>query len=172
MHVQSLGAATQLVVAGTCAIGLLPCVITDMTRLKTLPVVTTELIPVIAPGHPLATAKGRVASETLYRHVQLVLTDASDLTSGRDLGVLSSRTWRVADLGAKKSMLLAGLGWGNMPAHLVADEIESGQLKRIDPEGFDPMTATLVLGAAHSAERSLDPAASWMIEYLVSVKDA
>ena len=172
VYLQSLGAATQLVVDGTCVIGLLPFVITDMTRLRSFPIVTTELIPVVAPTHPLAVVEGRIAPETLHLHVQLVLSDVSGLTAGRDFGVLSSRTWRVADLGAKKSMLLAGLGWGSMPAHLVADEIESGQLKRIDPVGFDPMTATLVLGAAHSAERSLGPAANWMIEYLVSVKDA
>jgi DNA-binding transcriptional LysR family regulator len=45
------------------------------------------------------------------------------LTAGRDYGVLSGRTWRLADLGAKQSMLLAGLGWGNMPAHLVEADI-------------------------------------------------
>ena len=171
VHVQSLGAATQLVVEGTCGIGLLPFVITDMTRLKTFPIVMTELIPVVAPTHPLAIVEGRIAPETLHLHVQLVLSDASELTAGRDFGVLSSRAWRLADLGAKKSMLLAGLGWGSMPAHLVVDEIERGRLKRIDPAGFDRMTATLVLGAAHSAERSLGPAAGWMIEYLRRMKD-
>ena len=95
-----------------------------------------------------------------------MLSDASDLTSGRDYGVLSSRTWRLADLGAKKAMLLAGLGWGSMPAHLVADEIAQSLLVRIAPLGFDAMTARLVLGAAYSERRSLGPAAAWMIDHL------
>jgi hypothetical protein len=44
-------------------------------------------------------------------------------------------------------MLLAGLGWGNMPAHLVEDEIKDGRLAVIQTAGFDSVTA-LVLGAA------------------------
>ncbi len=171
VHVRSLGAAAQLVIDGACTIGMLPFVISDLTPLKTFPMLTTELMPVVAPAHPLAAVEGPIPTETLREHVQLVLSDASDLTAGRDYGVLSSRTWRLADLGAKKSMLLAGLGWGSMPAHLVAEEIEGGQLKRINPVGFDQMTATLVLGAAYSAERSLGPAAGWMIDYLLYMKD-
>ncbi len=166
VHVRSLGAAAQLVLDGTCTLGLLPFVITDLTSLKTFPILHTELVPVVAPGHPLATEAGPIETETLHRHVQLVLSDSSDLTAGRDYGVLSSRTWRIADLGAKKSMLLAGLGWGSMPAHMVRDEIERGELKRIDPAGFSQLTARLVLGAAYSAERSLGPAATWMVDHL------
>jgi hypothetical protein len=33
-------------------------------------------------------------------HVQLVLSDRSPLTEGRDFSVTSTRTWRLADLGA------------------------------------------------------------------------
>ena len=170
VHVRSLGAAAQLVIDRTCAIGMLPFVISDLTPLKAFPMLTIELVPVVAPTHPLAALQGPIATETLHEHVQLVLSDASDLTAGRDHGVLSIKTWRLADLGAKKSMLLAGLGWGSMPAHLVAEEIEHGQLKRIDPTGFDHMTARLVLGAAYSAERSLGPAARWMIDRLLHMK--
>ena len=171
VHVRPLGAAAQLVITGACAIGLLPFVITDLTSLKTFPMVTTELVPVVAPAHPLAAARGPIPTEALHEYVQLVLSDASDLTVGRDYGVLSAKTWRLADLGAKKAMLLAGLGWGSMPAHLVAEEITRGQLKRINPADFDPMTARLVLGAAYSAERSLGPAAGWMVDHLLLLKE-
>ena len=172
VHVRSLGAAAQLVLDGTCALGMLPFVVTDLTPLRTIPVVETELVPVAAPDHPLTTIQGPIPAEALHRYVQLVLTDPSDLTTGRDYGVLSSRTWRLADLGAKKSMLLAGLGWGSMPAHLVSDEIARGELRRIEPVGFDLMTARLVLGVAHSVERSLGPAATWMVEHFKATASA
>jgi DNA-binding transcriptional LysR family regulator len=58
-----------------------------------------------------------------------VLTDRSALAAGRDYGVPSARTWRLADLGAKQSMLLAGLGWGNMPAHLSRTIARAGGLR-------------------------------------------
>ena len=170
VHVLSLGAAARLVVDGTCAIGMLPIVISDLTSLKTIPMMRIELVPVVASIHPLAEIRGPLPTETLHQHVQLVLSDASDITAGREYGVLSSRTWRLADLGAKKAMLLAGLGWGSMPAHLVAEEIEAGQLERIYPVGYDRMTSTLVLGVAHSGDRSLGPAAGWMIDYLIHMK--
>jgi DNA-binding transcriptional LysR family regulator len=90
------------------------------------------------------------------------------LTAAVDWGVLSSRTWRLADIGAKKYMLLAGLGWGNMPAHMVEDEIKDGRLTVIQPAGFDALTP-LVLGAAYTSEHGLGPAGRWMLNYLTSV---
>jgi DNA-binding transcriptional LysR family regulator len=35
-------------------------------------------------------------------------------------------------------MLLAGLGWGTMPLHMVEQDIVQGRLKVILPEDFDP----------------------------------
>jgi hypothetical protein len=100
------------------------------------------------------------------RHVQLVLTDRSALTAGRDYGVLSARTWRLADLSAKQSMLLAGLGWGNMPFHMVEDDIERGRLKVIRPADFDPRVARLVMGCAYLTADQLGPGARWLVERL------
>ena len=167
LYVASLGSAADLVTNGTCAIGLLPSNIAELAALKFAPITTFHLCAVVAPSHPLASKKGIIEPHVLHQHVQLVLTDASTLTVGKDWGVLSSRTWRLADLGAKKSMLLAGLGWGNMPAHLVEDEIKDGRLAVIQPAGFDSVTA-LVLGAAYISEHSLGPAGHWMLNHLTS----
>ena len=38
-----------------------------------------------------------------------MLTDRSLLTEGRDFGVVSVKSWRLADLGAKHALLLAGM---------------------------------------------------------------
>jgi DNA-binding transcriptional LysR family regulator len=169
IHVQSLGAAAELVLDGTCVIGFLPLYFSDMLLLKRFPLLTVELIPVVAPSHPLAALDGPIDARVLQRHVQLVLTDRSSLTAGRDYGVLSGRTWRLADLGAKQSMLLAGLGWGNMPSHLVQDDIAQGRLKVIRPMEFDSETAQLVMCGAYLADRRLGPAGQWMIEHLTTV---
>jgi DNA-binding transcriptional LysR family regulator len=67
--------------------------------------------------------------------VQLVLTDRTVLTEGRDFGVLSPLTWRLADLGAKHAFLRAGLGWGHMPLHMVKADLDSGALVRIRVQG-------------------------------------
>jgi DNA-binding transcriptional LysR family regulator len=171
VYVQSLGAAAELVVDGTCMIGLLPMFFSDSMHLKRFPLLTVELIPVVAPDHALAKLDGLIETQVFNDHVQLVLTDRSTATAGRDYGVLSGRTWRLADLGAKHSMLLAGLGWGNMPAHLVDEDIKLGRLKAIRPLEFDVRSAQLVMGGAYLAEHKLGPAGQWMIEHLSTIVD-
>ena len=168
VYVQPLGAAAELVLDGTCVIGLLPLIFSDMAAFKSFPLLTIDLVPVVSPDHPLAAIEGTIETHVLQQHVQLVLTDRSALTAGRDYGVLSARTWRLADLSAKQSMLLAGLGWGNMPLHMVEDDIERGRLKIIRPADFDPRVARLVMGCAYLAGDRLGPGARWLIERLRS----
>jgi len=168
VYVQPLGAAAELVLDGTCVVGLLPLIFSDIAAFKSFPLLTIDLVPVVSPDHPLAAIEGTIETYVLQQHVQLVLTDRSALTAGRDYGVLSARTWRLADLSAKQSMLLAGLGWGNMPFHMVEDDIERGRLKIIRPADFDPRVARLVMGCAYLTGDRLGPGARWLIERLTS----
>ena len=169
IYVQSLGAAAELVLDGTCMIGLLPLYFSEMVALKRFPLLTIELVPVVAPDHPLGALDGPIDTSVLQPHVQLVLTDRSSLTAGRDHGVLSGRAWRLADLGAKHSMLLAGLGWGNMPFHMIKEDIAQGRLKVIRPREFDSRVAQLMMCGAYLANHRLGPAGQWMIEHLSTV---
>ena len=75
-----------------------------------------------------------VSASAVAKHVQLVLTDRTVLSEGRDFGVLSPLTWRLADLGAKHAFLKAGLGWGHMPLHMVKADLDSGVLVKIRVE--------------------------------------
>jgi DNA-binding transcriptional LysR family regulator len=84
-----------------------------------------ELVPVAAPDHPLA-AIGIAPGES-RKYLQLVLSDRSSLTDGREFSVLSPLRWRLGDLGAKHSLLKEGLGWGNMPLDMVACDIAAGR---------------------------------------------
>ena len=59
VYVQPLGASAELVLEGTCMIGLLPIIFSDMAVFKSFPLLTIALIPVVAPEHPLAAIEGR-----------------------------------------------------------------------------------------------------------------
>jgi DNA-binding transcriptional LysR family regulator len=168
LYVESLGGASELVLNGTCALGLLSLFSSEFEPLQRRKLLDITLIHVAAPNHPLGRYDGPVPREELRRHVQLVLTDRSGLTGNRDYGVLSPQTWRLADLGAKHAMLRAGLGWGGMPAHLVADDIMAGGLNRIDvqSEAGDEEAVSLPLCAAYRRDHSLGPAGRWLIEHL------
>jgi len=84
----------------------------------------------VAPGHPLT--QPNIAPGETRKHLQLVLSDRSTRTEGREFSVLSPLTWRLGDLSAKHSLLKEGLGWGNMPRDMVARDIEEGRLVELD----------------------------------------
>jgi DNA-binding transcriptional LysR family regulator len=96
--------------------------------------------------------------------LQLVLTDRSVLTEGREFSVVSPRTWRLADLGAKHALLLEGIGWGNMPLHTVADEIRQGRLVRLALPENPPVDYGL--HALWRKDSRPGPATSWMLDTL------
>lgn len=115
---------------------------------------------------PLAKIKGTIPMKTMERHVQLVLSDRSRLTEGVDLGVLEGPTWRLADLGAKHEFLRAGFGWGGMPLHLVAEDLEAGRLVWISPVEWSAGPREVPLYGIHRADDLPGPAGRWLLDRL------
>jgi DNA-binding transcriptional LysR family regulator len=166
VNVEALGAVLQPVLDGRCAfavMGSLPDTPTALVRERLL---TTRMVFVASSSHPLADHQGPVSTEDLSRHVQLVLTDRSPLTKGREFGVISPRTWRLADLGAKHAFLRAGLGWGGMPWPLVEMELKAGTLVEISPEDTPASGVMMPMYATHRADTPPGPAGRWLIERL------
>ena len=168
LHVETLGAAAQAVIEGVVTLGIVTVFASDLPELERTPVGEIELAPVAAPGHPLAEAGEALEPEALRDHVQLVLSDRSLLTAGRDYGVAAVRTWRIADLGARHAMLLAGLGWGSMPLHMVRADLEAGRLVQLKVsrwDGADRMPRLPVV-MAHRRDTALGPAGRWLLTRL------
>ena len=115
LSVEALGAVIKPVLDRICSIGVIGSLPIVPDDLQTEALLDLSFVTVVSPTHPLAARRGTVSTSAVARQVQLVLTDRSALTSGRDFGVLSPLTWRLADLGAKHAFLKAGLGWGHMP---------------------------------------------------------
>jgi DNA-binding transcriptional LysR family regulator len=90
-----------------------------------------EMVTVCAPSHPLAAANSPTSLDEFSRHVQLVVTDNQPNAEKTQMEVAGERHWLVNDLSAKHDFLRAGLGWGHMPADLVADDLASGALIKI-----------------------------------------
>ena len=170
LYVESLGASTALVLDGSCTIGLLAIGFSGSDLLTRLPLLNVAMVPVAAPSHPLAQLRGPIPAEVVREHVQLVLTDKAVGTAGRDYGVLATRTWRLGDLGAKHAMLLAGLGWGNMPAHMVEQDIREGRLRLIQLAELAAAGGQVLLPmcAGYRTADPPGPAGRWMIEHLAA----
>jgi DNA-binding transcriptional LysR family regulator len=165
LHAEALGAVTQLVADGTarlginCAMHSLP---DDMDRRM---IGNVRLLPVASPSHPLARSR-RLSPSDLREHIQLVLSDRSPLTQGQDFGVLSNKTWRLADLGVKHALLLAAVGWGMMPEFMVRGDLEAGRLVEVDVQGVKD--ARYPLQAIWLVQTPPGPATQWLIDRLAA----
>jgi DNA-binding transcriptional LysR family regulator len=160
LHVEALGAVTQLVESGTATIGVSGPLVAPAPGIERIEIGGVELVPVAAPQHPLAMRDN--APGAAREHVQLVLSDRSSLTEGVDFGVVSHRSWRLADLGAKHALLLAGVGWGNMPEPMVRDDLAAGRLKRLDLPDWSGTFCTFHI--IHRTDSPPGPAAAWLIK--------
>ena len=166
VHVEALGAVMQPMLDGRCAFAVMSALPEMPMTLVREQLQSLRLIHVAAADHPLAAFKGPVPTEELARHVQLVLTDRSSLTAGREYGVFSPRTWRLADLGAKHAFLLAGLGWGGMPSDRVEADLKSGALVEIKLSEAPAAGFVMPWYAAHRPDTPPGPAGRWLIERL------
>ena len=160
LRVEGLGAVAQCLIDEEAQLAIGGPIIGKDPLLERQAIGMVELIPVAAPSHPLA-GPGIAPGES-RKHLQLVLSDRSTRTQGREFSVLSPLTWRLGDLGAKHSLLREGLGWGNMPREMVASDLASGRLVEIDlPEKPGD---TYTLNALWRRDTRLGPATSWLID--------
>jgi DNA-binding transcriptional LysR family regulator len=166
LYVEALGGAYKPVLDGRCSLGVvgsLP-IAPDSMSLERLQGV--HMIMVAAREHPLALISGVIPKTELAKHVQLVLTDRSDLTVGREFGVMSPLTWRLGDLFAKHAFLLKGLGWGGMPLHAVKQDLLEGRLVKLSIEDLPEDSLILPMSAVYLTAKPPGPAGRWLIERL------
>ena len=165
LQVEAMGAVAELLLDGRAVLAGAGELVAGQPELEMTALGEVLLVPVAAPFHPLARgAPNLPGAARSYR--QLVLSDRSPLTAGKDFGVLGNRSWRLGDLGAKHALLLEGIGWGNMAEHMVADDLASGRLVRLDlPEGG---ATRYRLNAAWRRDCPPGPARQWMLQALMT----
>ncbi|NYT84982.1 LysR family transcriptional regulator [Pollutimonas harenae] len=167
LFVEGLGAAYQPVLDERCNLGILASLPLEFPSLVSEPLGDVPLVVVAAPSHPLARLDDQVSTRDMAKHVQLVLTDRSNLLANRDYGVFSSSTWRLADLSTKHALLKDGVGWGSMPRHMVESDIAKGELVCLDAR----TDMVLTMSAFYRASAPPGPAGRWFVDYLKGLCD-
>ena len=110
----------------------------EAARLELARFRTVRIVPVARADHPLATAGMPVPRALLRTQAQIVLRDSAHGADSPSLNVLEGGLrWSVTDVAAKKDVILAGMGWGGLPEHVVADELASGKLVALDVPEFE-----------------------------------
>lgn len=166
LHMEALGAVTAMVRDGAAMIGVSGPLALGVEGIESRAAGSVALAPVAAPDHPLG-RMARIPPGAAREHTQLVLTDRSRFTEGRDFSVISPRSWRLADLGAKHALLREGVGWGNMPLHMVVSDLASGALVRLAMP--DHPGGLYRFSCIWRREAPPGPAAAWLLDRFVAL---
>ncbi|MES2936996.1 MAG: LysR family transcriptional regulator [Pseudomonadota bacterium] len=172
LAVAPLGEPVAALLDGRCTLAITVGEEFKDRRLVLQALASVSVLPVVAAAHPLAR---RIRDglepgiDDLADHLQIVQADPSPLTQGRDIGVLSPRTWRVRTQEAKHALIVAGVGWGRLPGWQVQADLDMGRLVRIPAQAFGPRgEARLQAYLAHRSDQRLGPAAQMLREALVA----
>lgn len=166
LHTEALGAVVDLVLRGTCSIGIGTPLPHWPDTIERRPILPVAMVMVAAPTHPLARRRGVLPGHVVREHVQIVLGDRSRLTEGIQFGVFADRIWRVLDLSAKLAILRAGLGWGGMPLHVVEEDLRRKRLVRLRLAELGEGKSEAMIYAIHRTADPPGPAAQWLLERL------
>lgn len=135
----------------------------DLADLDHRRIADVRLVPVAAASHPLAQHEGSIDNERLTDAVQIVLGEhrQDSERASQDRGVFSRRTWRVVDLATKHAFITGGLGWGQMPEHLVREEIRTGTLVELRLDAWGAEAPRRALSLVWRRGIVMGPVAKW-----------
>jgi len=162
LNVGELGMVMDMVSSGRADIGLGGALLKQDDAIVAEKIGHSFMIPVAAPDHPLGRLDRPLMLADVREEVQLVVTDASGLTNGRDFNVLSYKTWRVSDIATKHQLIKGGLGWGGLPASLVRQDIQHGDLVALKLDAYEQ--GDYPLYALRRASNPPGPAGQWLID--------
>ncbi|MBW6420219.1 LysR family transcriptional regulator [Rhizobium sp. XQZ8] len=162
LNVGELGMVMDMVLSGKADIGIGGALLRQDDALTAEKVGYSFMIPVAAPDHPLARIERPLSMADVREEVQMVVTDQSGLTNGRDFNVLSYKTWRISDISTKHEMIRGGLGWGGLPASVAGKDIMSGQLVALNLPAYEQSEYPLYAMSKTSSPPG--PAGQWLVD--------
>lgn len=171
LQVAPLGGPLDALLEGRCTVAVTVGNDLHDPRLQKEPLTAVPIVPVVSCHHPLGAclrARKRLGIEDIGEHLQIVLSDPTSLSAGRDFNVLSPRTWRVGTQEAKRALIEAGVGWGRLPLWTVEAALQDGRLLRMAARSLGPAGETSEQAyVAHRRDRVLGPAAKAFREELL-----
>ena len=135
LRAEVLSGAIEAVRSGEAALAVAPAipVMLEEEGFDYMPLAGSVMRNVAAPTLLDAMDAPRTLAD-LRRFHQVIARDSGQAAGlfDRELGVQKGqRRWYVSDLHMKKQLLVAGLGWGRLPQHLIAEELAQDRLRDI-----------------------------------------
>lgn len=134
---ENMGGAMERLREGAAEIAITTQTDMDTTIMEAIPLTTIPIIPVVHKDHILAQQKKVISKNFIRNYTQVIVADSSLRSEKQTLDVVEGgRQCRVTEVAAKKELILAGLGWGGLPQHLIKKELDSGVLVHIHPQDY------------------------------------
>ncbi|TDF37441.1 LysR family transcriptional regulator [Alteromonadaceae bacterium M269] len=113
-------------------------------QVDSFPFTTTVITPVAHREYELASMGSNVSSEQMENFVQVVVTGTSSekYEQSRDI-IQASQQWTVSDFATKREIILAQMGWGGLPKHLVQEDLDRGDLVELNLINYPPRKTQL-----------------------------
>ena len=122
LYVEVLGGATEPVLDGRASLAVVGGPAPLPEGLSSEPLNGVAIVMVAAPTIR-SPRRGRHSARRAGQTCPAGADRALQPPAPPEYGVMSPTTWRLADLYAKHSFLLSGLGWGSMPLHAVERDL-------------------------------------------------
>ncbi|WP_306257399.1 LysR family transcriptional regulator [Pararhizobium sp. IMCC21322] len=107
-------------------------------QVEALSFAQVTIVPVAHPDFEPARSSHVKTITEMQSYTQVVVADSSsgEFAQSRDL-LPGGLRWTVSDFAAKKEILLAKLGWGGIPTHMIERELAQGDLVALNVEGYE-----------------------------------
>ena len=146
---------------------VLGTVFNEKNLLVTQDLFSIGMLPVCGPKFGLAQYKGAAKVEDLKKYTQIILRSTSTQNQRSAAIFNPTDTISVDDFLSKKELLLANLGWGFMPEHLIEEELKKKLLVPTHGE-----TMPIPMQIARDPLHSLGPCADFLWTHFASQREA
>lgn len=113
-------------------------------QVEAIPFAKVTILPVAHPDFEPARSSHMKTIGEMQSYTQIVVADSSSGAFGQSRDLLpGGLRWTVSDFAAKKEILLAKMGWGGIPSHMIKKELDFGKLVPLNVEGYQPRQSRL-----------------------------
>lgn len=106
-------------------------------QVEAIPFGDVTIMPVAHPDFEPAQSTHLKTTSEMQSYTQIVMSGSSTgaFEQSRDL-LPGGLRWTVSDFETKKEILLAKMGWGGIPTHMIREELKNGTLVPLNIEGY------------------------------------
>lgn len=132
----------------------------EVNSLETITITSIEMLPVVS-------SEIKIDSEEELLGIDQIVVSDKNKAGKASFGLLSGgRKWYLTESNFKREIILAGLGWGHLPAHTIQEEIKQGKLRVLNFQSVKPRK--LDINLIRLRKQSLGPVAKSLWEELTS----